>query len=92
MCSSGYISKRGSRSDRSSVPLVPKSNCHRGDPTPNNLHAVGEQAALGLVDKDVRVLIICLSPTVHGTGDQGFMKHIARNASYPGYVGDGTNH
>jgi len=65
------------------------------DPMPNNFpRAVGEQAALALVDKNVRVSIIRLPPTVHGTGDQGFMKHIvdtARNTSYSGYVGDGTN-
>ena len=62
---------------------------------PNNFpRAVGEQAALALVDKNVRVSIIRLPPTVHGAGDQGFMKHIvdtARSTSYSGYVSDGTN-
>jgi len=65
------------------------------DSVPNNFPRVmGEQAALALVDKNVRISIIRLPLTVHGTGDQAFIKHIvdtARNTGYSGYVGDGTN-
>ena len=61
----------------------------------NNPRAAGEQVALALVNKNVHVSIIHLPPTVHGMGDGGFMKMIvdlARNTSYSGYVGEGTNH
>jgi len=49
----------------------------------NFLCAVGEQAALGLVNKNVRIWIISLPPTIHGTGDKGFMKHVVDAEPFP---------
>jgi len=61
---------------------------------PNLTRAAGEQVALAFTDKNVRTSIIRLPPTVHGTGDNGFMTSIvgfAKKASYAGYVGEGAN-
>jgi nucleoside-diphosphate-sugar epimerase len=77
---------------------VPSRSATEEDPLatmqPNTTRAAGEQAALTLADKNVRVSTIRLPPTVHGTGDSGFMKilvDLARNTSYSGYVSEGTN-
>ena len=81
------------------LPDAPSRSSTEEDPLatvhPNNPRAAGEQVALALVDKNVCISIIHLPPTVHGTGDGGFMKMIidlARNTSYSGYVGEGMNH
>jgi len=55
---------------------------------------LSEPAALALVDKGVRVGIVRLPPTVHGSGDHGFIASligIARDRGAAAYVGEGTN-
>jgi len=50
-------------------------------------------AALGLVQRGVRVSFVRLSPTVHGKGDHGFVARlveIAREKGVSGYIGDGN--
>lgn len=54
----------------------------------------GAQAALALGARGVRSSVVRFAPTVHGTGDPGFVAvlvGIAREAGVSGYVGDGTN-
>jgi nucleoside-diphosphate-sugar epimerase len=53
-----------------------------------------ETAALGLVPRGVRSSIIRLAPTVHGSGDHGFIPRIIKAARKKGtsiYIGDGAN-
>ena len=50
--------------------------------------------ALEFVDRGVHAVSLRFSPTVHGTGDHGFVAHlagIAREKGVSGYPGDGTN-
>jgi nucleoside-diphosphate-sugar epimerase len=50
--------------------------------------------ALGLAQRGVRVSFVRLSPTVHGKGDNGFIKRfvdIAREKGVSGYIGEGAN-
>jgi nucleoside-diphosphate-sugar epimerase len=54
-----------------------------------------ENLALEYAQKGVRVLAARFAPTVHGTGDHGFVAALvaaARTAGSSGYVGDGSNH
>jgi nucleoside-diphosphate-sugar epimerase len=54
-----------------------------------------ENLALEYAQKGVRVLAARFAPTVHGTGDHGFIAALvaaARAAGSSGYVGDGSNH
>jgi nucleoside-diphosphate-sugar epimerase len=51
-------------------------------------------AALALADRGIRSIVIRFAPTVHGSGDHGFMAtlvDIARDSGLSGYIGDGTN-
>ena len=53
-----------------------------------------ENLALEFVDRGVHTVIPRFAPTVHGVGDNGFMKvltEIARRNGASGYVGDGAN-
>ncbi|KPI29847.1 hypothetical protein OK074_6763 [Actinobacteria bacterium OK074] len=53
-----------------------------------------EIAALALADRGVRPLSFRFPPTVHGRGDQGFIRtlvNIAREKGTSAYVGDGAN-
>ncbi|HEX6564893.1 MAG TPA: SDR family oxidoreductase [Chthoniobacterales bacterium] len=53
-----------------------------------------ETAALALVPRGVRASVIRLSPTVHGSGDRGFIPYIIKAARKKGssvYIGDGAN-
>jgi len=52
------------------------------------------QVALSLAERGVRSMIVRLAPTVHGTGDHGFVAtlvDIARARRESGYIEDGTN-
>jgi nucleoside-diphosphate-sugar epimerase len=60
--------------------------------TPNR--SFSETAALGLVPLGVRASVIRLSPTVHGSGDRGFIPYLIKAARKKGssvYIGDGAN-
>jgi nucleoside-diphosphate-sugar epimerase len=65
--------------------------------TPNDQvspRAASEHAALALADRGVRSMSVRFAPTVHGTGDHGFMARIVdsdRGHGAAGYVGDGEN-
>lgn len=57
--------------------------------------AATEQELLALGDRGVRASAVRLPPTVHGTGDHGFVHALATTAREHGvsaYIGDGTNH
>lgn len=52
------------------------------------------QTALSFADKGVRSCILRFAPSVHGSGDHGFMARlvaIARETGISGYIGDGSN-
>jgi nucleoside-diphosphate-sugar epimerase len=53
-----------------------------------------ERAALALAERGVRSMSVRFAPTVHGTGDHGFIARIVdadRSHGAAGYVGDGDN-
>ncbi|GAA0964699.1 SDR family oxidoreductase [Frigoribacterium faeni] len=53
-----------------------------------------ENLALGALDRGVRAVSLRFAPTVHGTGDHGFIASIvavARDRGVSAYPGDGTN-
>ncbi|MFD0484309.1 SDR family oxidoreductase [Kineococcus sp. GCM10028916] len=61
---------------------------------PDSMRGGAENLAFDYVDRGVRVLAARFAPTVHGTGDHGFIAAIvaaARAAGRAAYVGDGAN-
>lgn len=53
-----------------------------------------ETYALGLAERGVRPVALRFAPTVHGSGDHGFVAElvrVARERGVAGYVGDGSN-
>lgn len=64
---------------------------------PDSMRGGGENHVLGLADQGVRAVSARFAPTVHGTGDHGFvaalaaLAAIARERRVSGYPGDGTN-
>lgn len=53
-----------------------------------------EHAALALAERGVRAMSVRFAPTVHGTGDHGFIAQIIdadRNHGAAGYIGNGEN-
>ena len=65
--------------------------------TPNDEvspRVASERAALGLADRGVRSMSVRFAPTVHGTGDHGFIARIIdadRSHHAAGYIGNGEN-
>jgi len=61
---------------------------------PDSPRGGSENLALEFVDRGVRAVSLRFAPTVHGTGDHGFiaiLASIARRNGVSGYPGDGTN-
>jgi nucleoside-diphosphate-sugar epimerase len=61
---------------------------------PDSPRGGSENLALGFVDHGVHTVSLRFAPTVHGTGDHGFIATIAavaREKGVSGYPGDGTN-
>jgi nucleoside-diphosphate-sugar epimerase len=62
--------------------------------SPAGHRVLSERTALALAASGVRSSSVRLSPTVHGTGDHGFVSTIvavAREKGVSGYLGDGTS-
>jgi nucleoside-diphosphate-sugar epimerase len=63
------------------------------DSGPSTRHATAERV-LALAEQGVRSSVVRLPPTVHGTGDNGFIATVvqtARSTGVAGYIGDGSN-
>lgn len=61
---------------------------------PDSPRAGSENLALGFAERGVHPVSLRFAPTVHGTGDHGFiavLAAIARQKGVSGYPGDGTN-
>lgn len=61
---------------------------------PDSLRGGAENRAFDFVPRGVRAIAARFAPTVHGTGDHGFVAHLvstARERGVSGYVGDGAN-
>lgn len=63
------------------------------DPTPS-LPRVSEQTAFAFTGRGVRTIAARLAPTVHGSGDHGFVPRLvtlARETGVSAYIGDGQS-
>lgn len=67
----------------------------RPEPTPGaGGRIINERTALALAERGVRSMSVRFAPTVHGTGDHGFIALIAaadREHGAAAYIGDGEN-
>ena len=82
----------------SGVPGVQGRVATEADPSPNigpdSRRGGSEHLALEYAERGVRTVIVRFPPTVHGSGDHGFVStlvDIARATGRSGYVGDGSN-
>jgi nucleoside-diphosphate-sugar epimerase len=78
--------------------IVPGRPVHEDDPSPfrgpDSPRGGGESLAFDFIDQGVHSVSLRFSPTVHGTGDHGFIAVIAavaRAKGVSGYPGDGAN-
>jgi hypothetical protein len=78
--------------------LAPGRPANEGDPSPfhgpQSPRGGSENLGFEFVDRGVRSVSLRFAPTVHGTGDHGFIAAIAavaREKGVSGYPGDGTN-
>lgn len=78
--------------------LAPDRPATETDPSPfhgpDSPRGGAENLALEFVDRGVHAVSLRFAPTVHGTGDHGFiaaLAAIARQKGVSGYPGDGTN-
>jgi len=78
--------------------LTPGRPCTEDDPSPfvgpQSPRGGAENLAFEFVDRGVRTVSLRFAPTVHGTGDHGFIAAIAaiaRQQGVSGYPGDGSN-
>ncbi|WP_310571061.1 SDR family oxidoreductase [Gemmatimonas sp.] len=75
----------------------PRTGTEHDMPTPGAaaaLRAPSEHAVLEAASRGVRSSVVRLPPSVHGTGDHGFVPiliDVARRAGFAAYVDDGTN-
>ena len=61
---------------------------------PNFARSAATDLTIAWADKGIRTSVVRLPPTVHGTGDKGFISWLigtAREKGAAGYVGDGHN-
>lgn len=74
---------------------APGHLCSEKDaPDPALPRVASEIATIGLAKRGVRSSVMRLPPSVHGTGDKGFMARIidiARESGVSAYIGDGAN-
>jgi nucleoside-diphosphate-sugar epimerase len=78
--------------------LTPGRPCNENDPSPyfgpESPRGGAENLAFEFVDRGVRTVSLRFAPTVHATGDHGFIAAIAgiaRQQGVSGYPADGTN-
>lgn len=78
--------------------LTPGRPANEGDPSPfhgpESPRGGSENLALEFVDRGVHTVSLRFAPTVHGTGDHGFIAAIAaiaREKGVSGFPADGTN-
>ncbi len=66
-----------------------------GEPSPGpGGRVLNERAALALADRGLRSMSVRFAPTVHGSGDNGFIAMIVaadRASGSAGYIGEGNN-
>ncbi len=74
--------------------LAPGQTLTEDVPAPPELPRFSEAAVLGFTDRGVRTAVVRLPPTVHGSGDHGFVPqliNVAREKGVAAFVGDGAN-
>ncbi|HTN81548.1 MAG TPA: SDR family oxidoreductase [Acidimicrobiales bacterium] len=73
---------------------VGRSATEDDPPAPEFPRSLASVMTVELAERDVRSSVVRLPPTVHGSGDEGFIKmlvDIAREKGVAGYIGDGSN-